>query len=167
MILEREFHVPAAVCMVAAAKSLSPVGCGDSDHDPASAPEEALLHDAGIRYVKVTLHGIPENLDLAEKAQAGSAKVVRIFPPAVGGWSRSGSSPVTNVRQGQTVVILNSSDMASASSDYAKATIESERPTRAIGQLARVHAQAGRRQRLDPHDAATGCFVRLCRTVGR
>jgi len=40
--------------------------------------------------------------------------------------------PGDHVRRGQTVAILNSSDDASARSDYAKANIEAERATRAM-----------------------------------
>lgn len=108
------------------------LGCGDSGQNSAHASPKTALTADPIRYVRVAEQSIPDTLDLVAKAQADPTKVVRIFPPASGRVVEIKVKPGDRVRRGQAVAILNSSDVASARSDYAKAKIEAERSTRAM-----------------------------------
>jgi cobalt-zinc-cadmium efflux system membrane fusion protein len=108
------------------------VGCsetvgGDSAKD--SSKTQSTDH---VQYVTVEQQSIPDTLDLAAKVQADPTKVVRIFPPASGRLISIAVKPGDYVRRGQTIAVLNSSDVASARSDYAKANIEVARATRAM-----------------------------------
>jgi cobalt-zinc-cadmium efflux system membrane fusion protein len=73
-----------------------------------------------------------ETLDLAAEVQADPTKVVRIFPPLSGRVVAIEVKPGDNVRAGETLARLSSSDVAGARSDFAKASIEVERATRAM-----------------------------------
>lgn len=108
------------------------LGCGDFDRDSAKAAPRIQTSSDSVRYVKAVERTVPDTLDLVAKAQADPTKVVRIFPPASGRVVEIRVKPGDRVRRGQTVAILNSSDVASARSDYAKAKIEAERSTRAM-----------------------------------
>jgi membrane fusion protein, heavy metal efflux system len=119
-------------CSVAALSlALLPAGCSDSAHSKATASGYDQPQVDPVRYVKVTQQAIPDTLDLAAKVQADPTRVVHIFPPASGRVMEIKVKPGDYVRRGQIVAILNSSDVATARSDYAKADIEAQRATRA------------------------------------
>ena len=80
-----------------------------------------------IRYVKVLQQELTGGLDLPAKVQADPTKVIRIFPPASGRVLGINVKPGDRVRPGETVATLSSSDVASAQSDFAKASIEAQR----------------------------------------
>ena len=125
------------------------------DHPLGQAPDKPPTNDdpttAPVRYVKVVQQTVPETLDLAAKVQADPTKVVRIFPPASGRVVAIEVKPSGQVRRGQTVAILNSSDVASARSDYVKANIEADRTARAMErqELLFEHGAAAEKEYID------------------
>src|SRR5439155_2492969 len=124
---DRTFHLPNAFAATVACVLLSLAGCGDSaSHDSAKTPPGDQPIESPVRYVKVVQQAVPETLDLAAKVQADPTKVVRIFPPASGRVVAIEVRPGDHVRRGQPVAVLNSSEVASAQSDYTKAKIEVE-----------------------------------------
>lgn len=142
-------------------------GCGDQNSAKA-APKLPVSADP-VRYVKATEQSIPDTLDLVAKAQADPTRVVRIFPPASGRVVEIRVKPGDRVRRGQTVAILNSSDVASARSDYAKATIEAERATRAMDRqkLLFEHGAAAEKDYVDAKAQADAARAELARAQQR
>jgi len=107
-------------------------GCTQPNQDTATNHSKEQAGDAPVQYVEVVQQSVPETLDLAARVQADPTKVVRIFPPASGRVVGIRVKPGDHVQRGQTVAILSSSDVASAQSDFAKASIEAQRATRAM-----------------------------------
>jgi membrane fusion protein, heavy metal efflux system len=105
--------------------------CAQRRQDAARTSPADRAGEAPVRYVKVVRQTFTDTLNLAAKVQADPTKVVRIFPPASGRVVAIEVKPGDRVSRGQTVAILSSSDVASAQSDFAKASIEAERVTRA------------------------------------
>jgi len=142
-------------------------GC-DSEQNSAKAAAKPSDSDP-VRYVKAIEQAIPDTLDLAAKAQADPTKVVRIFPPASGRVLAIDVKPGDRVRKGQTLAILNSSDVASARSDYAKARIEAERATRAMDRqkLLLEHGAAAEKDYIDAKAQSDGAAAELARARQR
>jgi cobalt-zinc-cadmium efflux system membrane fusion protein len=111
---------------------MSIFGCGHSAETSAGAPLHEEPRQAAVRYVKVAQQNVPMSLDLAAKVQPDPTKVVRIFPPASGRVMAIEVKPGDQVRRGQVIATLSSSDVASAQSDFAKANAEAERTARAM-----------------------------------
>jgi membrane fusion protein, heavy metal efflux system len=145
-------------------------GCGSSaGQGSTKSPSNDLPTDTPVQYVKVVEQTIPETLDLAAKVQPDPTKVVRIFPPASGRVVAIEVKPGDRVRRGQTVAILNSSDVASARSDYAKANIESERATRAMERqkLLFEHGAAAEKDYIDARAQSDSAGAELARARQR
>jgi cobalt-zinc-cadmium efflux system membrane fusion protein len=154
----------------ALAALLALASCSQSaGSDPAKTPAVAQPGGDPVRYVKVVQQSIPETLDLAAKVQADPTKVVRIFPPASGRVIALEVKPGDYVRRGQTVAVLNSSDVASARSDYAKANIEAERSTRAMERqkLLFEHGAAAEKDYIDARALADAARAELARARQR
>jgi membrane fusion protein, heavy metal efflux system len=132
MRLSRQVHLPGARLAVVLDVLLFLAGCNQPGQTSAKAPPNDQPGDGPVRYVKVIQQTLPETLDLAARVQPDPTKVVRIFPPASGRVVAIEVKPGDQVRRGQTVATLSSSDIASAQSDFAKANIEAERATRAM-----------------------------------
>src|SRR4029077_12784083 len=146
------------------------VGCSQPvAQDPAKASATAQPGGDPVRYVKVVQQSIPETLVLAPKVQADPTKVVRIFPPASGRVVAIEVKPGDYVRHGQTVAVLNSSDVASARSDYAKASIEAQRAARAMERqkLLFEHGAAAEKDYIDARAQADAARAELARTRQR
>src|SRR5260370_22246398 len=131
MKVHRQVYLPDASA-VALGVSLFLAGCNQPGQDGVNTPPKDQPGDGPVSFVKVVQQTLPESLDLAAKVQPDPTKVVRIFPPASGRVVTIEVKPGDYVQRGQTVAVLNSSDVASARSDYAKANIEAERATRAM-----------------------------------
>jgi cobalt-zinc-cadmium efflux system membrane fusion protein len=144
-------------------------GCGGAGQSPAQASSQLPTNAGPVRYVKVVEQSIPDTLDLAAKAQADPTKVVRIFPPASGRVLSLDVKPGDRVRRGQTLGILNSSDVASARSDYTKAKIEVERATRAMDRqkLLFEHGAAAEKDYIDARALADAARAELARAQQR
>jgi cobalt-zinc-cadmium efflux system membrane fusion protein len=106
-------------------------GCGKSDKPVAAASGLPGEESTAVKTITVSRQNVADTVDLAAKVQADPAKVIHIFPPASGRVVALQVRPGDRVKQGQTIAILESSDIASARSDFEKAKIESERSERA------------------------------------
>jgi cobalt-zinc-cadmium efflux system membrane fusion protein len=148
---------------------LSLAACSRSSGQPNAASAKDQLGDSPVHYARVTEQSIPETLDLAAKVQADPTKVVHIFPPASGRVVTIEVKPGDQVRRGQTVAILNSSDVASARSDYAKAKIEANRAARAVDRqkLLLEHGAAAEKDYIDARAQADSARAELARTQQR
>ena len=157
-------------CLIVAVLAAAVVGCnetvgGDSVKDSSKTAQGA----DPVQYIKVEQQSIPDTLDLAAKVQADPTKVVRIFPPASGRLISIAVKPGDYVRRGQTIGVLNSSDVASARSDYAKAKIETERATRAMERqkLLLEHGAAAEKDYEDARAQAEAADAELARARQR
>ncbi len=169
MMLDRKFH-RAALLLAALGILLPLAGCDHSPgQDSAKTPAKDQPSESPVRYVKVVQQTLPETLDLAAKVQADPTKVVRIFPPASGRVVAIEVKPGDHVRRGQTVAVLNSSDVASAHADYAKANIEAERATRAMERqkLLFEHGAAAEKDYIDARAQADSARAELARATQR
>lgn len=166
--MRRKFHIHQALAL--AALALLPVlaGCGDSTQSTAKAAGAPPTNDP-VRYVKVMQRPVPETLDLAARVQADPTKVVHIFPPASGRVVAIRVKPGDSVRKGQTVAILNSSDVGSARSDYMKANIEAERSKRATERqkLLFEHGAAAEKDYVDARAQSDSAEAELARARQR
>ncbi len=115
--------------------SIALVGCGGSSSPkpvPTSAPpsrssELVLPPDSvGIRTVTVEQRQIPTYLEVPGRIQPDPTKVVRVFPPVGGRLLAVEVRPGDRVRKGQSLALLDSSDVSSARSDYQKALADTE-----------------------------------------
>jgi cobalt-zinc-cadmium efflux system membrane fusion protein len=87
-------------------------------------------------------------LDIPARVQADPTRVVRVYPPAGGRLVRVTVRPGDAVARGQVVAVLESSDVAQARSDLAKADAEANRTERALhrAQLLRDHKVLSERE---------------------
>lgn len=113
------------------AMAVSFSGCS-SDSNAASTSATQQNNAPVIRTELAKAENVPDVLDLAAKVQADPAKVVHVFPPAGGRVIEVLVRPGDHVRSGQTLAILQSSDVAQARSDYNKAEIEQQRSDNAL-----------------------------------
>jgi len=170
MILIWRIHLRNALIGGAAVVLLALAGCSQSASQDSTRPSTAVQPgDEPVRYVKVAQQSIPETLDLAARVQADPTKVVRIFSPASGRVVAIEVKPGDYVRRGQTVAMLNSSDVASARSDYAKANIEAERATRVMERqkLLFEHGAAAEKDYIDARAQADAAHAELARARQR
>lgn len=169
-IQDRKFYLPVAFALTAAGVLVSLVGCDHSaGQSPAQNSPTDEPKDPAVRYVKVVQQTLPETLDLAAKVQADPSKVVRIFPPASGRVVAIEVKPGDHVRRGQTLAILNSSDVGSARSDYAKASIEADRAARAMDRqkLLFEHGAAAEKDYIDARAQSEAARAELARAQQR
>jgi len=118
------------VCVAGLLVALGLAACRQVRQDP-DANAEAQSSARPVHFVAVEEQQMREQLDLGAKILPDPTKVFRVFPPASGRILAIEVKPGDNVTKGQTLAVIDSSDAASARSDYTKATIESERATRA------------------------------------
>src|SRR5258708_11361655 len=107
--------------------SLCLTGCGHSSQSPTTAVPGKQSTEKPVRFVQVSEQSIPETLDLAAKVQADPTRVFRIFPPISGRILELKVKPGDRVERGETIAALDSSDAATARSDFAKAKAEAQR----------------------------------------
>jgi len=143
--------------------------CGHSSQVELKAASNDQPHDSSVRYIKVEQQIVPDTLDLAAKVQPDPTKVVRIFPPASGRVVSIAVKPGDHVQRGQTLAVLNSSDVASARSDFTKAKIESERATRVMERekLLFEHGAAAEKDYVDARAQADSARAELARAQQR
>lgn len=105
--------------------------CGDkSGAEAASQPAPNQTSVVQTQAVQQQL--VPDALELAAKVQPDPASVVRVFPPAGGRVVQVKVRPGDNVRSGQVIAELQSSDVAQARTDYQKALAEYDRASRIL-----------------------------------
>ncbi len=113
-------------CMI-----LGLTACGDkSGAEAASQPSPNQTPVVQTQAVQQQL--VPDALELAAKVQPDPASVVRVFPPAGGRVVQVMVRPGENVRSGQVIAELQSSDVAQARTDYQKALAEYDRASRIL-----------------------------------
>ena len=130
-----------AICLAAAILCLALVtllaGCGDSRAKQDSAAQTAASgtglageyvapNASGIITAKVQLSAVPNYLELPAQIQADPTRVVHVYAPAGGRITEMKVRPWDRVEKGQTLAILDSSDLARAVADYHKALIDQE-----------------------------------------
>jgi membrane fusion protein, heavy metal efflux system len=167
--MSRQLQLHKAIAAVAVGVFLALVSCGRSVDAPADISPKGQPQEPAIRYVKVLQQEVPETLDLAAKVEPDPTKIVRIFPPASGRVVAIEVKPGDHVRRRQTVAVLSSSDVASAQSDFAKAKIEADRATRAMGRQKVLfeHGAAAEKDYLDARAQADAARAELARSGQR
>jgi membrane fusion protein, heavy metal efflux system len=104
---------------------------GHEQPAPVSSPTATDPAVKPVEYTAVSQQPIEDRLELGAKVQPDPTKVFRIFPPASGRILGIEVKPGDAVHRLETLALINSSDAASARSDYDKAKIEAERAARA------------------------------------
>jgi cobalt-zinc-cadmium efflux system membrane fusion protein len=107
---------------------LAIAGCGGGSSD---AKPGAQQQDSTVRVAQVTVKTVQNEVAVPAKVQADPDRVVHIYPPVSGRLVSLNVHPGDIVKQGQTIAIIESSDAASARSDYDKARIEADRSAQA------------------------------------
>ena len=169
MMLDRDRCLNFALALISFGAVVSIFSCGHSSGQSNTTSVKDQLPEGPVHYARVTEELIPETLDLAAKVQADPTKVVRIFPPASGRVVTIEVKPGDHVRHGQTVATLNSSDVASARSDYAKAKIETDRAGHAADRqkLLLEHGAAPEKDYIDARAQADSARAELARAQQR
>jgi membrane fusion protein, heavy metal efflux system len=106
-------------------------GCSSSTEQAAPEPSPGMKPaDSGqtqaIRTVKVETRTIPDFVDIPARIQAEPTLVVRVYPPVAGRLISVSVNPGDHVSQGQTLAILESSDVSAARADYLKARTDAD-----------------------------------------
>ena len=86
----------------------------------------------GISTMKVQLAPVPNYLVLPAHIESDPTRVVHVYPPAGGRIVQMEVRPWDHVEKGQTLAILESSDLARAVADYRKALIDYDVKERAL-----------------------------------
>ena len=115
--------------LICAAAAGSTLACSSPDPKTAEAANSAAQV---VKTEVVQLQPVRDDLAIPAKVEADPARVVHIFPPAGGRLIRVAVRPGDQVRKGQTLAVLESSDVAQARSDYQKALSEVERTGKAF-----------------------------------
>jgi cobalt-zinc-cadmium efflux system membrane fusion protein len=112
------------MCLLASAL----LGCGGSRTQNGNDPgkQESL-----IQLATVSSETVQDELAIPGKVQADPERIVRIYPPVSGRVVALSVHPGDVVSKGQTIATLESSDAASARSDYQKASVEATRTAHA------------------------------------
>ncbi len=116
---------PTLLPALAAALLLLPLSaCKQEQQEVADTPAPAVRV---LDTVVVHAQQVHDQLVLAARIQANPTTVVKIYPPISGRVLALRVLPGQEVRKGQTIAMLQSSDLAQAKSDYDKAKIEAAR----------------------------------------
>jgi cobalt-zinc-cadmium efflux system membrane fusion protein len=103
--------------------------CKSSAPPPAEATQPA---NAGIETTIAHAQQSTDYLEIPARISADPSHVVRIFPPASGRILALRVLPGQEIKKGDVIATLQSSDIASARADYEKAKIEVLRADRAL-----------------------------------
>jgi cobalt-zinc-cadmium efflux system membrane fusion protein len=111
---------------------------------------------AVVQYVEAKEQPVAEAVELVAKVQPDPTKVIHIYPPASGRVLAILVKPGDHVRRGETVAIIQSSDIATARTDYAKSQIEAQRAARALDREKSLyeHGAAAEKDYVDAKAAA-------------
>lgn len=99
---------------------------------PPPTPEAKQPSDAGIETTVAHVKQSSDYLELPAHVEADPSHVVRIFPPLSGRMLGLRVLPGQEVKKGDVIAQLQSSDIAAARSDFQKAKIEVMRTDRAL-----------------------------------
>ena len=103
--------------------------CKSSAPPPAEATQPA---NAGIETTIAHAQQSTDYLEIPARISADPSHVVRIFPPASGRMLGLRVLPGQEVKKGDVIATLQSSDIAAARADFEKAKIEVQRADRAL-----------------------------------
>lgn len=144
-------------------------GCGHSSDNSVSAVSEKQPQDKPIRFVQASEQSLPETLDLAAKVQADPTKVFRIFPPISGRILELKVKPGDPVQRGEALAVLDSSDAATARSDFAKAKVEAQRAANAADREKTLfeHGAAAEKDYIDARALSETAAAELARARQR
>jgi len=125
-----------AILLLALALCVAAAGCGDANssaqtqapQNVGTAPDtEYVAPDAkGVKTMTVRKTAVPEYLDLPAHIEADPTRVVRVYAPAGGRITEMRVRPWDRVEKGQTLAMLESSDLARAVADYHKALADNQ-----------------------------------------
>ena len=125
-----------AILLIVLAVCVAAAGCGESDgsaekqapaNASAAADAQYVAPDAkGVKTMTVRNTAIPEYLDLPAHIEADPTRVVHVFAPAGGRITEMRVRPWDRVEKGQTLAILESSDLARAVAEYHKALTDNQ-----------------------------------------
>jgi cobalt-zinc-cadmium efflux system membrane fusion protein len=92
-----------------------------------SKGKDHLASDAkGIQTMTVKTSEVPNYLELAAHIEADPTRVVHVFAPAGGRITELKVRPWQKIEKGQTLALLQSSDLAKAMADFHKGTADNE-----------------------------------------
>lgn len=114
----------AAFAIVAASMLIGCDGSGQRER-PNTVPQ------AAIQVAQVSVETVRNEVAVPAKVQADPERIVHVLPPVSGRLVSLNVRPGEEIKPGQTIAIIESSDAASARSDYNKARIEVERSQQA------------------------------------
>src|SRR5271155_3079680 len=118
-------------------------GCGSSGNGATQAHPDANSTDTpgteyvppdakGVQTMTVKAAPIPDYLDLPAHIEADPTRVVHVFAPAGGRIVEMKVRPWDHVEKGQTLAVLESSDLARAVADYHKALVDNQVKQKAL-----------------------------------
>src|SRR5579863_1503682 len=125
------------IALLCVATALLAAGCGQSSSTPAQSQPSAGLKDSpnteyvapdakGVQTMTVHSATIPDFLDLPAHIEPDPTSVIHVFAPAGGRIVEVKVRPWDHVTRGQTLAILESSDLARNVADYHKALAENQ-----------------------------------------
>jgi cobalt-zinc-cadmium efflux system membrane fusion protein len=131
------FQMKSVVLVIGLAVGAAGAGCGGSGtasdqpkagaNTSSSRASEGVAPDAkGIQTMTVKTAVVPDYLELAAHIEADPTRVVHVFAPTGGRITEMKVRPWQHVDKGQTLALLDSSDLARAVSDYHKALANNE-----------------------------------------
>ncbi len=98
-----------------------------------SATDFVLPQDPkGITTAPVRVRPLPDFLEIAARIQPDPTRVVRVFAPVSGRLISVEVRPGDRVRKGQTLAVLESSEISAARADYQKAQADAELKEQAL-----------------------------------
>lgn len=119
--------------------ALALCGCGSAtrannsaDSDNGQSADYVAPDSRGVQTTIVKSSRIPEYLDLPAHVDVDPTRVVRVYPPAGGRITEMKVRPSDHVVKGQTLAILESSDLSRAVADYHKALADHEVKQKAL-----------------------------------
>lgn len=122
-----------------------------------------------VEYVAASQQAVEDRLDLGAKVQPDPTRMFRIFAPASGRILGVEVRPGDIVKRGETLALLDSSDAASARSDFAKAKIEADRAARAADREKTLldHGATAEKDYVDARAASDSAAAELDRAKQR
>jgi membrane fusion protein, heavy metal efflux system len=165
-MISNQYLAPFMVCILVLDLGL----CGCNRHEQTSAVNtQSPRTEEPVHYLTVSEQEIQDRLELGAKVQPDPTKIFRIFSPASGRLVAVDVKPGDMVSRGQTLALIDSSDAGSARSDFAKATIEAERASRAADRekVLFEHGAVAEKDYLDAKAASDSASAELARARQR
>ena len=107
-------------------------GCGDAASEQKDAPKAGPEPPPVVQTVRPTYRTRVAAIETSGKAQFNEEQLVRVQAPATGRVIEVLARPGDPVEPGQPLFVLDSPDLGSAKSDYAKAVSDTERSEKAV-----------------------------------